>query len=121
VTPEEPMPPHWGETHDGHYLVWCDVHSLHRLVDTEAHARNLYALHMRRDHDDDTNLTAVNVTAAAESLLGEEPYSGQGTALEGALAVWAALTGITDDDEALYYARQIAATTPPLTAVIPPF
>jgi hypothetical protein len=58
---------------------------------------------------------SLDLTAAALATLGA--YSDQA---EGAREVWQALTGISDEPEALAYARQVAGTVPPVTAHVPP-
>lgn len=107
------------ETAQG-WRVTCEQHGLDRTVATERHATNLLNLHQRKDHADDTQIVSVDLTSAAQALLEEIPYAGQGTALEGALDVWCALTGMTED-EVTAYARELADSTPPITAHIAPF
>lgn len=107
------------ETQRG-WRVTCPTHSLDRTVDTEQHARNLAALHQRRDHDDPTDNVAVDLTAAAAAVVSEWDH-GYVMTSQGAMQVWRALTGINDMDDAIDYARQIAAADPPITAHVPPF
>lgn len=103
------------------YRVSCPVHSLDRVVDTPAHAANLEALHNRVDHADDSDPVHVDLTAAARAVIDPVPLrSWDQGAYTGAEAVWEALTGLTGDD-ALAYAREVAAADPPITASVPPF
>lgn len=117
----------WEQVGDRRFWVYCDTHALNRHVETEAHARNLFNLHERVDHADDTQLIAVDLTAAAqqvtESLFDRagQSYDLDVSYNEGSLHVWQALTGLRDDTEALDYARQIATADPPITATVPPF
>lgn len=102
-------PPRWHIT--------CGEHDLDRTVETEAHATNLYALHLRRDHANDPDQrepAAIDVTAAALAVLRTD----RGVERAGALAVWQAMTGLTST-EALAYARAVSTT--PTTAAVPPF
>lgn len=114
------------ETQHG-WVVTCEQHNLHRVVETERHAVNILNLHQRVDHADDTQIVSVNLTAAAAAMVGLELHPGlYGVDVptgreEGALTVWQALTGLDDLDEALAYARELAGTVPPITAHIPPF
>lgn len=69
--------------------------------------------------DGTTHPDTLNLSAAAAALIGEVPYEGQGSAMEGALGVWMILTGITDPNDAMDYAEQIATAN--IHATIPPF
>lgn len=107
----------------GRYWVVCREHGLNRSVATETHAENLRRLHDRIDHPPEPvedHITDLDMAAAAYALVEETLTEGQGTALEGAAAVWAALTGLTED-EALTFAREIVAAGTPLTAHLTPF
>lgn len=115
-----------GSTEAG-YRVWCDEHGLDREVATEAHATNLLALHLRVDHPAPPGgPPTLDLTAAARYLLvcyddrdeGPEVRWSSG-AYFAALDMWQALTGLADD-EALAYARVVAAGRQ-VTAVLPPF
>lgn len=102
-------PPRWHVT--------CGEHDLDRTVETQAHASNLYALHLRLDHANDPDQrepASLDLTGAAIAVL----HTDRGTERQGALMVWTALTGLTGR-ASLDYARAVSTT--PTTAVVPPF
>lgn len=108
------------ETQHG-WVVTCEQHNLHRVVETERHAVNILNLHQRVDHADDTQIISVNLTAAAAEVVqfaDDDHGDGHDWAT---LLIWQALTGIADAAEALAYAREIAAADPPIAAHLPPF
>lgn len=104
----------------GRWHVGCDQHQLDRTVDTEAHAANLLALHLRIDHQTTPGEPAtLDLTAAAAlvTIIHADPIMSD-LAKTTARNIWACLTGL-EGEAALAYARQVAATQ--TTAVIPPF
>lgn len=132
----EPLP-------DDTFRVACTDHGLDRVVYTEAHARNLAALHDRMDHDGITaeamqaaldnpveplQRTAVllrfgpddtlDLTAAAQLVVVAAEVGG--TVAATTLALWSALTR-RPSTEALDYARELVLSETPTTAAIVPF
>ena len=97
------------------FHVICEPCGYVQAVETSAHAVNAEALHNRTAHGDDAGVIAVDLTAAARALSGfaDEDWRG--------LAVWAALVGVSDPDEAYALARSIAAADPAITAHVAPF
>lgn len=96
----------------GRHRVVCAEHKLDRTVDTEAHASNLLALHLRRDHPGTSPAepTVLDVAAAAAFVaIMQADYLMPEPSRDATLRVWRLLTGLNDDD-ALAYAREVAAT-----------
>lgn len=105
---------------DREWVVRCADHNLHRRVETQAHATNLLALHLRKDHPGPTTGPAtLDLTAAAALVvvIHADPIMGD-LAKTTARNVWTCLTGL-EGEAALAYARTVAAHQ--TTAVIPPF
>lgn len=102
------------------YRVICVEHRLDRTVNTEGHANNLLALHLRVDHPGPATGPAtldVTATAALVLVLHADPIMA-GSTRTAALHIWEALTGL-DGETALAYAREVAGHQ--TTAVVPPF
>lgn len=94
----------------GRFRVTCSEHQLDRTVDTESHANNLLALHLRRDHPlpaDDAAVAHLSDAAAYVAVLHDDHLTSS-DARDAVLRTWALLLGKTDLDEALAYARRIA-------------
>jgi hypothetical protein len=63
--------------------------------------------------------TDVNLTDAAAMVIMAETVGG--TAADAAIAVWEALTGLGDREQALAYARELLARGHDMIAALPPF
>lgn len=111
------------------WRVTCEQHKLDRTVESEGHATNLLALHLRRDHSGDAapagSPATLNVSKAADYLMvcweGYAPKDSsrsEQVAYYAALDMWEALTGLTGD-AALAYARTVRDGTKTTAALIP--
>lgn len=92
------------------FRVTCSGHGLDRTVDTEVHARNLLALHLRKDHP--ASVRAVDTfaisDAAAFVVIMDADHLMSTTAKDAALSVFALLVGMPKPD-ALAYAHAVNA------------
>lgn len=108
------------------FRVHCTEHRLDRTVDTQSHADNLLALHLRRDHAEDMGTVRdqavvtlrLSDAAAYVAVIHDDPITAPLTR-DTLLRTWALLIGENDLDAALSYARQIAPGD--LLAHTPPF
>lgn len=103
--------PTYAQHPDGGYDVVCADHELDRHVDDEAHARNLLALHLRKDHPSSPRAVETFAIADAASfvVIMDADHLMSTTAKDASLAVFALLVGMPKPD-ALAYAHAINAT-----------
>jgi len=101
------------------WRVTCEEHSLDRYVDTDEHAMNLFALHQREDHPATTERHLLPAEAARFVLLVLDDSALDESHRVVARGVWEQLTGL-HADEAVTYARDLAARPGVTLAHIPP-
>lgn len=104
------------------WRVVCQEHGLDRTVDTERHADNIAALHLRVDHAEDHALEDVNLSDAAAYVVAvftdtTLPPSVATAVVKG----WRLLVGADSDTAALAYAHDVADRPGTVTATVAPF
>lgn len=105
------------------WMVSCPEHGLQRIVDTERHAENLLALHLRLDHPADPRNGSLEVDLRRAALTVVNALDGTDLPHHyaiGILILWESLTGL-DEEASQALARQLADSPAPVIAHVAPF